>query len=72
MLRRFRNLEHDLDYGDDTAIHGASGPIPIVRWHRDELLPVQQAFARRGRRRGPALGRRPQRARLHRHRARCR
>src|SRR6478735_1194833 len=45
MLPRFRNLEHDLDYGDDGAIHGATGPIPIVRWHRDELLPVQQAFA---------------------------
>jgi len=44
MLRWFRNLEHDLDYGDDGAIHGASGPIPVVRWQRDELLPVQQAF----------------------------
>jgi len=45
MLDRFRRLERDLDFGSDTEIHGSSGPIPIVRWHRDEFLPVQQAFA---------------------------
>jgi choline dehydrogenase len=38
-------LECDLDFGDDREIHGADGPVPIVRWHRDELLPVQCAFA---------------------------
>jgi choline dehydrogenase len=45
MLPCFRRLEHDLDFGADHAVHGSSGPVPIVRWRRDELLPVQEAFA---------------------------
>ncbi len=45
MLPSFRRLEHDLDFGADHAVHGESGPVPIVRWSRDELLPVQEAFA---------------------------
>ncbi len=45
MLPSFRRLEHDLDFGADGAVHGSSGPVPIVRWRRDELLPVQEAFA---------------------------
>jgi choline dehydrogenase len=45
MLPCFRRLEHDLDFGADRAVHGTSGPVPIVRWARDELLPVQEAFA---------------------------
>jgi choline dehydrogenase-like flavoprotein len=45
MLPCFRRLGHDLDFGADHAVHGESGPVPIVRWGRDELLPVQEAFA---------------------------
>ena len=45
MLPCFRRLEHDLDFGADHAVHGEDGPVPIVRWGHDELLPVQQAFA---------------------------
>jgi choline dehydrogenase len=44
MLPCFRRLEHDLDFGADHAVHGDRGPVPIVRWGRDELLPVQEAF----------------------------
>jgi choline dehydrogenase len=42
MLRALRRLEDDQDFTDD--FHGQDGPIPIVRWRRDELLPAQQAF----------------------------
>ena len=45
MLPCFRRLEHDLDFGADHAVHGEDGPVPIVRWGDDELLPVQRAFA---------------------------
>jgi choline dehydrogenase len=45
LLPSFRRLEHDLDFGADHAVHGDRGPVPIVRWGRDELLPVQEAFA---------------------------
>jgi len=44
MLRCFRRLERDVDFGDETDVHGADGPIPIVRWREDELVPLQQAF----------------------------
>jgi len=44
MLPCFRRLEADADYGADTAIHGADGPIPITRWAEADLLPLQQAF----------------------------
>ncbi len=42
MLRVLCRLESDQDFGGDS--HGTSGPVPIVRWRRDELLPMQQAF----------------------------
>jgi choline dehydrogenase len=45
MLPYFRRLEHDLDFGDDHVVHGDRGPVPVVRCHRDELLPIQDAFA---------------------------
>jgi choline dehydrogenase len=44
MLPAFRRLERDLDFGDDAAVHGSDGPIPITRWSEDELVPVQRAF----------------------------
>ena len=42
MLPCLRRLEHDHDFGDDTEVHGADGPIPIVRWGEDALVPIQQ------------------------------
>jgi choline dehydrogenase len=45
MLPCFRRLEHDADFGDGD-VHGDDGPIPIVRWHDDEFVPLQQAFRR--------------------------
>ena len=42
MLRALRRLEDDQDFADD--FHGQKGPVPVVRWRRDELLPAQQAF----------------------------
>jgi choline dehydrogenase len=45
LLPCFRRLERDLDFGTDHAVHGEDGPVPVVRWAEDELLPVQQAFA---------------------------
>jgi choline dehydrogenase len=42
MLRVLCRLESDQDFtGPD---HGADGPVPVVRWRRDELVPAQQAF----------------------------
>ncbi len=41
-LPYFRKLEDDRDFGGD--YHGRGGPIPIVRWKDDELMPVQRAF----------------------------
>lgn len=45
MLPCFKRLERDVDFGTD-PVHGADGPIPIVRWHEDELVPLQAAFRR--------------------------
>jgi choline dehydrogenase len=42
MLRVLRRLETDADYGGE--LHGTDGPVPVVRWRRDELLPVQESF----------------------------
>ena len=42
MLRVLCRLESDQDFADDA--HGTSGPVPVVRWRRDELLPMQHAF----------------------------
>jgi len=43
VLPAFIRLENDLDFGD-RAIHGDSGPLPIRRHPRDELVPYQAAF----------------------------
>jgi choline dehydrogenase len=42
MLRALCRLEADQDFGGDA--HGTDGPVPVVRWRREELLPAQQAF----------------------------
>jgi len=43
LLPYFRRLERDVDY-PDAPWHGAAGPVPIVRWKRDEWAPLQVAF----------------------------
>ena len=43
VLPAFKRLETDLDFGE-TAVHGGSGPLPIRRHTRDELVPYQAAF----------------------------
>ena len=43
VLPSFRRLERDLDFGD-APYHGTDGPVPIVRWPRDEWTPMQRAF----------------------------
>jgi choline dehydrogenase len=45
MLPCFARLERDVDFGA-SAGHGTDGPVPVVRWHEDELVPLQQAFRR--------------------------
>jgi len=42
MLRALCRLEADQDFAGE--FHGDAGPVPVVRWRRDELLPVQEAF----------------------------
>jgi choline dehydrogenase len=44
MLGPFCRLEHDVDYGTTSPVHGAEGPVPVVRWATDELTEVQAAF----------------------------
>jgi choline dehydrogenase len=44
MLPAYRRLERDLDYGA-TDVHGGDGPVPVVRWHDDELVDIQRALA---------------------------
>jgi choline dehydrogenase len=44
MLAAYRRLEHDLDFGSTSAVHGDDGPVPIVRWHEEELVDIQKAF----------------------------
>ena len=41
-LPAFCKLEDDQDIGGD--FHGKGGPVPVVRWKRDELIPLQSAF----------------------------
>ncbi len=41
-LPYFRAIEDDRDEGGD--FHGQGGPIPVRRWTREELAPVQQGF----------------------------
>ena len=43
VLPYFIRLENDLDHGDK-PYHGTTGPIPIRRHTRDELVPYQAAF----------------------------
>jgi choline dehydrogenase len=43
MLPSFRRLERDLDFGEE-PYHGSDGPVPIVRWPREEWTPMQAAF----------------------------
>jgi choline dehydrogenase len=45
VLPYFTRLETDLDFGD-RDYHGRLGPVPIRRYHDDELVPVQAAFVR--------------------------
>ena len=42
LLPSLRRIEADPGFSD--AFHGASGPIPVRRFGRDELQPEQQAF----------------------------
>lgn len=42
MLRVLRRLEADADF--DGEVHGTDGPVPVVRWRRDELLAVQESL----------------------------
>lgn len=44
MLGAFCRLEHDLDYGETSPVHGAEGPVPVVRWPTGGLTEVQAAF----------------------------
>jgi choline dehydrogenase len=44
MLDAYRRLEHDLDFGSTSVVHGDDGPVPIVRWPEHELVDVQKAF----------------------------
>lgn len=43
VLPAFIRLENDLDFGQ-SDIHGGSGPLPVRRHTRDELVPYQAAF----------------------------
>jgi choline dehydrogenase len=42
VLSYFRKMERDLDLSGD--FHGSNGPIPVRRYTRQTLLPVQEAF----------------------------
>jgi choline dehydrogenase len=42
-LPYYKKFESDQDYGD-SYLHGGSGPIPITRWKKEELVPLQQSF----------------------------
>jgi choline dehydrogenase len=44
MLEAYRRLEHDVDYGSTSAVHGHDGPVPIVRWHENQLVDLQRGF----------------------------
>jgi choline dehydrogenase len=43
LLPRLVALEHDVDF-PDRPWHGASGPVPIVRWAESEWTPLQAGF----------------------------
>jgi choline dehydrogenase len=44
MLGPFCRLEHDVDYGTTSPVHGGEGPVPVVRWSTGQLTEVQVAF----------------------------
>jgi choline dehydrogenase len=44
ILPYFRKLERDMDYAGD--FHGSQGPVPVRRYTRETLLPIQEAFYR--------------------------
>ena len=44
VLPYFRKMERDLDFDGD--FHGTQGPLPIKRFTRQTLLPIQEAFYR--------------------------
>ncbi len=41
-LPYFRKLEDDRDFDGD--LHGRGGPIPVIRWHDNELTPLQRGW----------------------------
>jgi choline dehydrogenase len=43
VLPAFRRLERDLDF-PDAPWHGSDGPVPIVRWPREEWTPISASF----------------------------
>lgn len=45
VLPYFRKLERDLDFSDDTQMHGADGPIPLYRVPRAEWPEFSQRLA---------------------------
>jgi choline dehydrogenase len=44
VLPYFRKIEDDQDFGDRSETHGRGGPVPIVRWTDDELIPLARQF----------------------------
>jgi choline dehydrogenase len=42
MLPALRRLEHDQQFGGE--LHGQDGPMPVTRWSKDDLVPLQRAF----------------------------
>jgi choline dehydrogenase-like flavoprotein len=44
VLPYFRKIEDDQDFGDRSEVHGRGGPLPIVRWTDDELIPLAARF----------------------------
>jgi choline dehydrogenase len=42
LLPSMRRLEHDEQFGGD--LHGDRGPMPVTRWGKDDLVPLQRAF----------------------------
>ncbi|MEM8546980.1 MAG: GMC family oxidoreductase N-terminal domain-containing protein [Pseudomonadota bacterium] len=43
VVETFKAAERDCDFGA-TALHGGDGPLPVRRWHRDEMGRAQVAF----------------------------
>ncbi|HEX9377673.1 MAG TPA: GMC family oxidoreductase [Actinomycetota bacterium] len=51
VLPYFKRQEDDQDF-PESDIHGKGGPIPIVRWKREELIPISEHFLRAALERG--------------------